>query len=210
VVEVASRPRLEVEWGLVVARTFGIAILELRGSLKLCAGATCIRKGVFFKDTICKTEECRRLVLENTQNDFIETVARSREPVFDLPIKVPEVEELARAADRVPGCAWDVISDLSTSADGKVIRVLAGTPSIGDPEGKWSIYIVDGGLVLVTSIDMLLVCLRPECDLSKCTEAVPRYAKEIAKTLADAVQELAQLALSNPEAVVGLLATTFQ
>jgi len=213
-------PRLEAEWELLGAESVHymhvgggghwVAIITmmvgLRSVLRLCRGDECAAAYHHELMRTCRTEECWRFVEERLggmRSVVIGSSPSSAELTSRLPVRVAEVEELARAHKAMPGC---------TVIRGAPLEdILSSAPWIGDPGRRWKLFLVDGGLVAATW-DLkfaVTICARPGCDLRLCRVELGDWLPE---PLVDAIlgaaadREVWGLARENPMALLGLIA----
>ena len=213
-------PRLEAEWELLGAESVHymqvggsgrwVAIMTmmvgLRAVHRLCRGDECAAAYCHELMRTCRTEECWRFVEERLggmRSVVIGSSPSLAELISRLPVRVAEVEDLARALKAVPGCT--VIRGAPLEG------ILSSAPWIGDPGRRWKLFLFDGGLVVATW-DLKragAICARPECDLGPCRTLLGRW---LPKPLVDAILDAAsdreawELARENPAAFLSSIA----
>jgi len=205
----ATKPRLVPVWRLYGFRGDEQIYVGLRGSHLLCRGDKCVEVVAIGGFDTCRSRECEEFIKLKLDNERAVDIADSpaeRGSVFDLPVRLVEVERLARDLSPMPGCSSELVPDRERMRIWR--EILKGSIRAGDPRHKWEIHLVEGGLVLVAGRGIALICLRPECDRSYCKMGARATGmpKPLVK-LMEAAEELAQLAQAGPETLIGVIAT---
>jgi len=209
-------PRLETVWELGLHNISGMPTVYLRAQHLLCRDEECIELTETSDTVRCWTRECEEFVRSKLGTKVIESVARvsaTREPAFDPPLELAEVKMLVKRVRMMPGCLCDFWLDSERDEMQKLNEILVGSPEFGKPHGPWRFYVVDGGIVALVSHNIVTICLKPECDTSRCRNlakdpsrgcsSLSRFPKiRMLVELAENLQELAQM---DWRMLVGLL-----
>jgi len=204
--------RLEVVWRLIaVSRGDDIGIV-IAGIYRLCRDPECIDIPISINVGSCETAECREFMARKMGMKSPAVIAEARsgaeKPVFDLPVRLTEVERLASEAGAIPCCQHTSNIPLPKAHRDKLRRIAEGPLGVRNPAGNITVQLVNGGLVVDFDNDIFIMCLQPNCDVDKCLKNVDKKGNKIAQALADSIDALRELARESPEALIALMATT--
>jgi len=200
--------RLETEWRLVVLMDM-LPVVRIEGVYRLCRGGGCAEVIATSKGIVCESAECRMLLEEQLaggRRRVLATVSPATwRPQIDLP-PVPEFKELLEGAGPLPAC-WYEWSPSRRVAN--IENVLEGAMRVRGPD--WTMYFIDGAIVVMVGYRALVLCLRPECNARRCREVMtPLAPHPIMQVLVEAIEGLAHLVQYGPEVLLGVLATVMK
>jgi len=164
----AGMPRLDTLWRLEVGVQV-LPVVRLTGIYRLCWRGRCAEVEVAARGRVCETSECRGFLERQLNGRWSAVVAEASPAVWRPELRVadgpPELWEVLEKVEPLPGCWYSRELNYQTDA---VKRVLAGAPGVENRREWWAVYAAEGALVVLLEPKVLIICLRPECDRSRC------------------------------------------